>query len=208
MYIYFHLFILYIKRLLNVFLYIWRPKLNIMRSKLYPMQSYFVQHYSLYIIISVMSVAALSLTFQVKIIFAYSECLVFPIKERNITHIIHIFHYVCISLLPCLEATVAFFVYQALLFKSQPPPFWKVSELPSPREEEASEERRRSNRAERLKQASQGHHSALLVLTTWANFSYMCWGRGGSWSQLQQCRQLLYRRRRMLSSRGFWWVNC
>ena len=28
-----------------------------MRSKLYPMQSYFVQHYSLYIIISVMSVA-------------------------------------------------------------------------------------------------------------------------------------------------------
>lgn len=38
------------------------------------MQSYFVQHYSLYIIISIMSVAALSLTFQAKIIYGqYSE---------------------------------------------------------------------------------------------------------------------------------------
>ena len=66
--------------------------------------------------------------------------------------------------------------------------------------------RRRSNRAERLKQASRA--ITQLVLTTRANFSYMCWGRGGNWSQLQQCRQLLYRRKRTLSSRGFWWVDC
>lgn len=65
--------------------------------------------------------------------------------------------------------------------------------------------RSQSNRTERPKPESRGRRSARLVLPTRANFSYMCRGRGGNWSQLQQCRLSLCRRRRTPSSKGFWW---
>lgn len=91
-----------------------------------------------------------------------------------------------------------------LSVESQPRPFWTARR--SFLHVSRKWARREHGAIERNK-ADQGQALRIIQLTTRANFSYMCWGRGARWSLPQPCRQLLCRRKRTLCSRGFWWVN-
>lgn len=88
------------------------------------------------------------------------------------------------------------------------PPFWKLSELPSmwggsewKEKTEQSSGAAEAGEPGLKKQSLDSSWLPGLTLATCAEVE------GGNWSHLQPCRQLLYRRKRTLSSRGSWWVG-